>query len=116
MTPPTCIFCRILAGEIPATIVHEDERCAAFHDVSPQAPVHLLLVTRRHLAHVLDAERAEPGLAGHLVSVATRLASELAIADAGFRLVINTLDDGGQSVPHLHLHLLGGREMGWPPG
>jgi histidine triad (HIT) family protein len=116
MSPTGCIFCRIVAGEIPARIAKQDELALAFHDVSPQAPVHVLVVPRAHVAHVLDAERDAPGIAGHLVEVAVALARELGLADSGFRLVFNTNADGGQSVYHLHLHLLGGREMGWPPG
>lgn len=116
MSPSSCIFCRIVAGEIPARVVHSDDRSIAFHDAAPQAPVHLLVVSRQHVAHLIEAESGAPGLAGHLVAVATRLAGELGVADSGFRLVVNTLGDGGQSVFHLHVHLLGGRELGWPPG
>jgi histidine triad (HIT) family protein len=116
MTQPSCIFCRIVAGEIPARIAHQDDRSIAFHDVAPQAPVHVLVVPRVHTAHLLDAATASPEIAGHLVDVAVDLARELGLAESGFRLVFNTLADGGQSVYHLHLHLLGGREMGWPPG
>ena len=116
MSSPSCIFCRIVAGEIPARLVYQDDRAVAFHDVSPQSPVHVLIVPRQHLLHLLDADAADPTLAGHLVHVAAGLARELGVADSGFRLIFNTLDDGGQSVLHLHLHLLGGRELGWPPG
>jgi histidine triad (HIT) family protein len=116
MTRSECIFCRIIAGEIPAKLVHEDDRTIAFHDVSPQAPVHVLVVPRRHVANVLEAQAETPETAGHLVAVATALARQLGVADSGFRLVLNQGDDGGQSVHHLHLHLLGGRELGWPPG
>jgi histidine triad (HIT) family protein len=116
MTRSDCIFCRIVAGEIPAKFVHEDDRAVAFHDASPQAPVHVLVVPRRHVANVLEAQATAPEVAGHLVAVATALARQLGIADSGFRLVVNQGDDGGQSVHHLHLHLLGGRELGWPPG
>jgi histidine triad (HIT) family protein len=115
MTRSDCIFCRIVAGEIPATLAHQDELAIAFHDVSPQAPVHVLVVPRRHVANVVEAESV-PGLAAHLIAVATALAPRLGVAASGFRLVVNTGDDGGQSVQHLHLHLLGGRELGWPPG
>ena len=116
MTRSDCIFCRIVAGEIPAKVAHQDDLAIAFHDVSPQAPVHVLVVPRQHVDDALEAAGAAPAIAGHLVAVATRLAGELGIAASGFRLVINTGDDGGQSVRHLHLHLLGGRELGWPPG
>ena len=111
-----CIFCRIVAGEIPAQLAHQDDLAVAFHDIAPQAPVHVLVVPRRHVADVLEAERAAPGLGAHLLSVAAKLAPKLGVAASGFRLVFNTGDDGGQSVHHLHLHLLGGRELGWPPG
>lgn len=111
-----CIFCRIVAGEIPARRVHEDELAVAFHDVSPQAPVHVLVVPRRHHAHLLEAHENEPELVAHLFAVAAELARSLGLARNGFRLVVNTLDDGGQTVPHLHLHLLGGRALSWPPG
>lgn len=112
----SCVFCRIAAGEIPARVVHRDDRAIAFHDASPQAPVHLLVIPRRHLEHLLDADAADPALAGHLIALAVRLARELGLDKSGFRIVFNTLDDGGQSVSHLHLHLLGGRALGWPPG
>ena len=116
MNRPDCIFCRIVAGEIPSELAHQDELAVAFHDISPQAPVHVLVVPRRHVADLLEAENDAPGLAGHLLSVATALAAKLGVAASGFRVVANTGDDGGQSVHHLHLHLLGGRELGWPPG
>ena len=115
-TRSDCIFCRIVDGEIPAQLAHQDELAVAFHDIAPQAPVHVLVVPRRHVADVIEAESATPGLAAHLLSVAAELAPRLGVAASGFRLVFNTGDDGGQSVHHLHLHLLGGRELGWPPG
>lgn len=116
MSSSTCIFCRIVSGEIPARIARQDEHAVAFHDVAPQAPVHVLIVPRRHVAHLLDAADADPAVASRLIAMALDLARELGIAESGFRLVFNTLADGGQSVFHLHLHLLGGRELGWPPG
>jgi histidine triad (HIT) family protein len=116
MSSSSCIFCRIVAGEIPARIAGRNDHAVAFHDVAPQAPVHVLIVPRRHVAHLLDAADADPAIAERLIAMALDLARELGIAESGFRLVFNTLADGGQSVFHLHLHLLGGRELGWPPG
>lgn len=109
------IFSRIIAREIPAKIVHEDDRCLAFHDVSPQAPVHILVIPKRPIERLSEIDDADAELMGHLVLVATRLAATLGLAD-GYRLVVNCGPAGGQTVDHLHLHLLGGRSMGWPPG
>ena len=108
-----CPFCRIVAGELPARIIHRDELCTAFWDIHPQAPVHLLIVPNQHLADLNEAA-AEPALLGHMLGVATQLAQRM--IGGGYRLVINTGREAGQSVFHLHLHLLGGRRMGWPPG
>ncbi|MBM4011476.1 MAG: histidine triad nucleotide-binding protein [Planctomycetes bacterium] len=109
------IFGRIIRKEIPARIEHEDELCIAFHDVAPQAPVHVLVIPRRPIPSLADAAAGDEPLLGHLVLVATRLARALGLAD-GYRLVVNCGRDGGQSVDHLHVHLLGGRRLGWPPG
>lgn len=109
------IFGRIIRREIPARIEHEDELCLAFHDVAPQAPVHVLVIPKRPLASLADATEDDGGLLGHLVVVATRLARKLGLHQ-GYRLVVNCGRDGGQSVDHLHVHLLGGRSLGWPPG
>ncbi|MFM7184643.1 MAG: histidine triad nucleotide-binding protein [Planctomycetota bacterium] len=109
------IFGRIIRKEIPARIEHEDELCIAFHDVAPQAPVHVLVIPRRPIPSLTDAAAGDEPLLGHLVLVATRLARALGLAD-GYRLVVNCGRDGGQSVDHLHVHLLGGRRLGWPPG
>lgn len=111
-----CIFCKIVKGEIPSRIAYEDDRVLAFHDVDPQAPVHVLIVPKRHYESVLAVPEEENGIIGHMFSVAAKLAGELGVAENGFRLVINTGRDGGQTVPHLHLHLTGGREHGWPAG
>jgi histidine triad (HIT) family protein len=109
------IFQKIIDKQIPAQIVHEDDLCLAFHDISPKAPVHVLIIPRKVIAthDVIQAEDRE--LLGHLHLVAVQLAAQLGLA-AGYRLVINCKDAGGQMVPHLHLHLLGGRQMTWPPG
>lgn len=110
-----CVFCRIAKGEIPARFVHQDDEVVAFHDLSPQAPVHVLLIPRRHLTSLADCGAAEAALLGRLALVATTLARELGLA-GGFRWLTNVGEDGGQSVGHLHFHLLGGRKLGWPPG
>ena len=109
------VFSRIIERKIPAQIVHEDDLCLAFHDVSPQAPTHVLVIPKRPIQSLADLEPADEALVGHLVVVATRLAAELGLKD-GYRLVVNCGRDGGQSVDHLHVHLLGGRSLGWPPG
>jgi histidine triad (HIT) family protein len=110
-----CIFCKIMAKEIPARIVHEDETSIAFHDINPQAPVHVLVIPRKHFASAEEAGEADEAVIGHLHRVAARLAGELKLT-AGYRTVVNTGAEAGQSVFHLHLHLLGGRPMRWPPG
>ena len=109
------IFSRIIAREVPATIVHEDDRCLAFHDVSPQAPVHVLVIPKKPIERLSEIDDADANLMGHLVLVASRLAATLGLAE-GYRLVVNCGPAGGQTVDHLHLHLLGGRSMSWPPG
>ena len=109
------IFGRIIRKEIPARIEHEDDLCLAFHDVAPQAPVHVLVIPKKPIPSLADAETSDEPLLGHLAMVATQLARKLGLTD-GYRLVVNCGRDGGQSVDHLHLHLLGGRALGWPPG
>ncbi len=111
-----CIFCRIVAKDVEAKIVHEDPLCVAFSDLRPQAPVHVLVVPRKHVASVNDLLPEDEPMVGHLVLVAQKIALERGIAGNGYRLVLNCGPMGGQSVDHLHLHLLGGRPMGWPPG
>ena len=109
------IFLKIVNKEIPAKIVHEDDLCVAFHDVGPKAPVHVLIIPRKVIATHDDVTTEDRELLGHLHLVAARLAKQLGLAD-GYRLVINCRERAGQTVPHLHMHLLGGRDMGWPPG
>ena len=109
------IFAKIIRGEVPARIIHDDDRCLAFHDVAPQAPVHVLVIPKQPIPSLAAASAADTGLLGHLVVVATELARTLGLAK-GYRLVVNCGPDGGQSVDHLHVHLLGGRPLGWPPG
>ncbi len=109
-----CLFCRIVRGEIPARVVYETPELLAFRDIGPKAPTHVLLVPRQHIA-TLDA-LADAGLAGQLLLAAAEVARREGIAERGYRTVINTHADGGQTVSHLHLHVMGGRHMTWPPG
>jgi len=111
-----CIFCRIARKEIPSTIVYEDEHAIAFEDVNPQAPVHVLVVPRKHIPTNLDLTEDDSNLVGHLFLVANKVAQQKGIAERGFRLLMNCNREAGQTVFHIHLHLLGGRVMGWPPG
>jgi histidine triad (HIT) family protein len=110
-----CIFCRIAQGEIPAKLLAADDHVVAFHDLSPKAPTHVLIIPRRHIASLAVTDEADRDLLGRLLDAARRLATELGLAD-GFRVVINSGADAGQTVFHLHVHLLGGRAFGWPPG
>ena len=112
-----CIFCKIAAGEIPSQKVYEDDSVLAFKDLSPKAPVHVLIIPKKHIQSVAHFEAEDKELAAHIfVDVVPKLAKDLGIADGGFRVVMNTGNDGGQTVHHLHVHLLGGRKMTWPPG
>ncbi len=113
---PECLFCRIIAQEIPAEIIYEDEQAVAFRDINPQAPVHVLVVPRRHLPNLGAAQAEDEDLVGHLCAVAAELARRERIAKSGYRLVANVGPDAGESVHHLHFHLLGGRRLTWPPG
>ena len=110
------IFAKIVRREIPATIVYEDDRALAFRDVGPKAPVHILVIPKKDLARVSEAKAEDEPLLGHLLTVAAAVARQEGIDDTGYRLVINKGRDAGESVPHLHVHLLGGRALGWPPG
>lgn len=112
-----CIFCKIAQKEIPSALVYEDDQVAAFKDLEPQAPVHVLVIPKKHVESVLALRADDKELAAHiLVDVIPQLARELGIAEKGFRVVANTGEEGGQSVKHLHFHLLGGRSLQWPPG
>lgn len=113
---PNCLFCRIIAGEVPATVVYRDERMIAFRDINPQAPVHVLLVPVDHLSRLNDLLPEDDPLTGELVRRAAAIARDEGIAERGYRLVFNCNGDAGQTVLHIHLHLLGGRPMAWPPG
>lgn len=110
------LFCRIARGEIPATVVYQDDDIVAFRDISPQAPTHILLIPRKHIPDVLALAADDASLLGKIYAVAARLARDEGLAESGFRVVVNNGPDAGQSVPHLHFHLLGGRALGWPPG
>ncbi|MDL2258267.1 histidine triad nucleotide-binding protein [Eubacteriales bacterium OttesenSCG-928-K08] len=111
-----CIFCKIIDGIIPSKKAYEDDQLLAFHDIAAQAPVHVLIIPKKHMESVLELSPEDDALLGHMFRVAQQLAQELNIKDDGFRLVFNTGNDGGQTVMHLHMHLMGGRAMGWPPG
>ena len=111
-----CLFCRIVAGEIPSALVHNDELVIAIRDIAPRAPTHILLMPRRHIGSAADLTEADAPLLGRLFAVAAELARTEGIADGGYRLVSNVGRWGGQTVDHLHLHLMGGRSFTWPPG
>lgn len=110
-----CLFCKIIHGSIPSTRVYEDEQCIAFADIHPHASTHVLVVPRKHIGSLAEATAEDSPLLGHLLSTAAEIARQKGLS-RGYRTVINTGDDGGQTVAHLHLHLLGGRSMNWPPG
>ena len=109
-----CLFCKIVRGEIPAKLVHESDDCVAFRDIDPKAPVHVLVIPREHVSSLNETRDA--AMVGRLALVAADIARKEGIADAGYRTVVNTNRDAGQTVFHLHLHLLGGRSLSWPPG
>ncbi len=111
----SCLFCKIIDGSIPSTAVYQDDQCYAFADIHPQAPAHVLVAPREHIVSIADAVEAERSLLGHLLWVAAEIARAKGL-DKGYRVVINTGEDGGQTVDHLHVHLLGGRALLWPPG
>ena len=114
--PDPCLFCRIAAGEIPATIVHETPETLAFRDINPRAPSHILVIPRRHIASIADLAPDDQALAGRLVLTAAEIARQEGFAGQGYRVVSNIGPWGGQTVDHLHLHLMGGRSFTWPPG
>jgi histidine triad (HIT) family protein len=111
-----CLFCLIVRREIPGSIVYEDDRVLAFNDINPQAPTHVLLIPKRHIPSLNDLTADDDGIVGELVRRAAAIATERGIAEAGYRTVFNTNRQAGQTVFHIHLHLLGGRAMTWPPG
>lgn len=112
----SCLFCKIAAGEIPSDQVYSDEHIVAFRDISPVAPQHILLIPRKHIQSVAALSAQDSELMGHLLLTAKHVAADLGIAESGYRCVLNTGKVGGQTVAHLHLHLLSGRQMSWPPG
>jgi histidine triad (HIT) family protein len=114
MSDPTCLFCRIVAGEIPATLLAENALAVAFRDIAPQAPVHALVVPRRHVTSLAAAD--DPAELGAVMALAAEVARVTGVVASGYRVVSNIGQDGGQSVGHLHVHVLGGRALGWPPG
>ena len=111
-----CLFCRILAGEIPASKVYEDDRVVAFNDINPQAPLHVLVIPRKHIATLNDLTPEDDGLVGEMTRRAAAIAAERGYAQSGFRTVFNCQADAGQAVFHIHLHVLAGRHLSWPPG
>ena len=111
-----CLFCKIAAGEIPAELVYESDDVVAFRDINPQAPTHVLVIPRTHIATINDIEEGHQALVGSLYSAARQIAADEGIAEAGYRAVMNCNEGAGQSVFHIHLHVLGGRPMSWPPG
>jgi histidine triad (HIT) family protein len=110
------LFQKIIDREIPAKLAHEDELCIAIHDINPQAPVHVLVIPKILIPRIGEASPDHQATLGHLLATAATLAKKLGISESGYRLVINNGPDGGETVPHLHVHLLGGRPLGWPPG
>lgn len=111
-----CIFCAISSGDQPANVLYQDDRCLAIHDINPQAPKHILVIPREHMDSLNDASKNDDALLGYLLRIGARVANQHGIAEAGFRVVINTGQAAGQTVDHLHVHVLGGRNLNWPPG
>ena len=111
-----CMFCRIAERKVPTEIVYEDDQVVAFHDINPQAPLHILIIPRRHVVSVEELKEADAPLLGHMMLIGAQIARDRGVADSGYRIVFNTGMHGGQTVFHVHLHLLGGRPMSWPPG
>ena len=111
-----CIFCKIVDKKIPAATVYEDENTMAFNDIKPQAPVHIIVIPKRHIEKISDVKEEDSALAAQLISVGNKIAKEKGLIDSGYRFVINCNKDAGQEVFHIHMHVLGGRKMGWPPG
>ena len=116
MTEESCLFCKIVAGTVPAESVHQDDRCVVIRDINPQALTHVLVIPRDHIESLNDATQKDESVLGHLLRVAARVANDMGHEESGYRAVINTGEGAGQSVFHLHVHVLGGRPMNWPPG
>ncbi len=111
-----CLFCKIINGEIPSSKVYEDDKVYAFRDIEPQAPVHILIIPKEHITSANELTEENASVVGHIFAVAARIAKEEGIAEGGYRIVNNCGEDGGQTVKHLHFHMLGGRSLQWPPG
>lgn len=111
-----CIFCKIIQKKLPATIIYYDDKVAAFDDIYPKAPQHKIIIPKKHIATINDLKEEDKNLIGHMVYAAKQLAAEIGIAESGYRVLMNCNADGGQAVYHIHLHLLGGRSLHWPPG
>jgi len=116
MAEQNCLFCRIIAGEVPGELIHEDNLCIVIRDLNPQAPTHVLVIPREHLESLDEASQRDEAKLGHLLRVAARVANDEGVSEGGYRTVINTGAGAGQSVFHLHVHVIGGRPMNWPPG
>jgi histidine triad (HIT) family protein len=116
MSDQNCLFCRIIAGEIPGDFIHQDDLAVVIRDINPQAPTHVLVIPREHLESLDDASQKDEALLGHLLRVGARIANDQGLGESGYRTVINTGAGAGQSVFHLHVHVLGGRPLNWPPG
>ena len=116
MAHDDCLFCKILAGDIPADVIYESETAIAFRDINPQAPTHVLIIPRKHIATINDIEAEDEELVGSLFTAARAIAKQEGFSDEGYRAVMNCNEAAGQTVFHIHLHLLGGRDLGWPPG
>lgn len=111
-----CLFCKIVAGDIPSAKVYEDDKVYAFRDIEPQAPVHILIIPKEHISSANELTEENASIVGHIFAVAAKIAKDEGIADGGYRIVNNCGQDGGQTVGHLHFHMLGGRSLAWPPG
>lgn len=111
-----CIFCKIAAKEIPSSIVYEDDRILAFKDINPAAPVHILVIPRQHISSAMEIDESNADIVSHIFKICKKIAGDMGIAEIGFRIVNNCGHDGGQTVGHIHFHLLGGRALSWPPG
>ena len=111
-----CLFCKIVAGDIPSAKVYEDDKVYAFRDIEPQAPVHILIIPKEHIASANELTEENASIVGHIFAVAAKIAKDEGIAEGGYRIVNNCGEDGGQTVKHLHFHMLGGRSLAWPPG
>ena len=116
MSESNCLFCKIISGDIPGDFIHRDDKCVVVRDINPQAPTHVLVIPREHMESLDDASAGDEQLLGHLLRVAARIANQEGLGDSGYRTVINTGAGAGQSVFHIHVHVLGGRALNWPPG